>query len=174
MLRRLPAGASLSAGVAGGDGSWLLSPSDLTGLSLRLPPDWSRDLTLEMVAITVQDRDGGLASAAQAIEVQLRPAASSELARPIPIAIDPEMLAGEGGPFDAIIVRDLPPGTRLSAGAYDPAIDSWVLRPAQIGELAMTPEGGRGGSFTIAVLGVRLSEGDGRPRLLARIPITIP
>ena len=173
VVRRLPAGASLSAGVPSGDGSWLLSPSDLAGLSLMLPPGCTRDLRLEMVAITVQGRDGELASASQAFEVPLRPAPATDVARPIPIAIDPRVLRGEGAPFDAIIVRDLPARAKLSAGAYDPAIDSWVLLPSQVGQLAVTPGIGQSEDFTITVLGVRLSEGGARPRLLARIPIAI-
>ena len=54
VVRRLPAGAGLSAGVACDDGSWLLSPRDLGGLSLVPPSGWTRDLTLEIVAIAVR------------------------------------------------------------------------------------------------------------------------
>jgi len=172
VVRGLPHGASLSAGIASGDGSWLLSPRDLAGLSLMPPPGWAMDLALEIAAITVRNRDGEFASASEAIAVPLRPAPLSDVARPIPIAIDPQMLSREA-PFDAIIVRDLPARARLSAGAYDPAIDSWVLLPLQVAELAVTPEVGQGEDFTITLLGVRLSDGGARPRLLARIPITV-
>jgi hypothetical protein len=172
VVRRLPAGASLSAGVAGGDGSWLLSPSDLHGLSLQLPPGWTCDLALEMVAIAVQDRDGELASASSTTEVALRPASSGHVPAPIPIPVDPQMLSRHG-PMDAIIVRDLPADATLSAGAYDPAIDGWVLLPRQLGGLTVTPEAWRSEDFTITLLGVRLSDGGARPRLLVRVPIAI-
>ena len=172
VVRQLPPGASLSAGVASGDGDWLLSPTDLSGLSLTPPSGWTRDLRLEIVAIAVQDRDGELASASKPIEVPLHPAPPADVARPIPIAVDPQVLSGEA-PFDAIIVRDLPARAKLSAGAYDSAIDSWVLLPSQVAELAVTPDVGQSDNFTITLLGVRLSDGGARPRLLARMPITV-
>jgi hypothetical protein len=172
VVRRLPAGAGLSAGVACDDGSWLLSPRDLGGLSLVPPSGWTRDLTLEIVAIAVQDRDGQLASVSNAMAVPLA-APSGRVVSPIPIAIDPQALSGDDAPLDAIIVRDLPADATLSAGAYDPAIDGWVLLPHQTGSLTVTPGTGQTEGFTLTVLGVRLADGGGRPRLLARIPVTI-
>jgi hypothetical protein len=173
VVRQLPAGANLSAGVAGGDGSWLLSPADLGGLSLTLPSGWTRDLVLEMVAIAVQGRDGELANASSTIEVALPPASSGRLPAPIPLPIDPQILSGDDGPLDAIIVRDLPAGATLSAGAYDPAIDGWVLLARQVRELTVTPGGGQAEGFTLTLLGIFLSDGRARSRLLAQIPVAI-
>ena len=70
-------------------------------------------------------------------------------------------------------MRDLPADATLSAGAYDPAIDGWVLLPRQAGALTVTPGTGQTEGFTLTLLGVRLADGGGRPRLLARIPVTI-
>jgi hypothetical protein len=53
VVRGLPAGAGLSAGVAGGDGSWLLSPRDLPGLAIVTPPQGTSDLALEVAAIAI-------------------------------------------------------------------------------------------------------------------------
>ena len=73
VVRGLPKAAGLSAGVASGDGSWLLSPRNLAGLSLAVPPDLTGDLPLEVVAISVASREGALTSASQAVVVPLRP-----------------------------------------------------------------------------------------------------
>jgi hypothetical protein len=172
VVRRLPAGAGLSAGVACDDGSWLLSPRDLGGLSLVPPSGWTGDLTLEIVAIAVRNRDGELARVSSAMAVPLPSAPSGQVPAPIPIAIDPGVLSAKDAPLDAIIVRDLPADATLSAGAYDPAIDGWVLLPRQAGALTVTPGTGQTEGFTLTLLGVRLADG-GRPRLLARIPVAI-
>ncbi|MGH6904515.1 MAG: hypothetical protein ACREIR_17430 [Geminicoccaceae bacterium] len=173
VVRRLPAGASLSAGVACDDGSWLLSPRDLGGLSLVPPSGWTRDLTLEVVAIAVRDRDGELARVSSAMAVPLASAPSGHVPAAIPIAIDPRVLSAADAPLDAIIVRDLPADAMLSAGAYDPTIDGWVLLPRQAGALTVTPGTGQTEGFTLTLLGVRLADGGGRPRLLAKIPVAI-
>jgi hypothetical protein len=79
-----------------------------------------------------------------------------------------------GGPFDAVIVRDLPVGVTLSAGTYDPAIAGWVLLPRQLSELSVITPGGQSADFTLSLLGVSLRPGGGaRPRVLARVPVTI-
>jgi hypothetical protein len=173
VIRRLPAGAALSAGAACDDGTWLLSPRDLGGLCLTPPPGWSGELTLEVVAIAVRDRDGELASVSSAIAVPLRPVPGGRAPAPIPVAIDARVLNGDGASLDALIVRDLPAGATLSAGAYDAAIDGWVLLPRQAGALTVTPAIGQTEDFTLTLLGVRLSDARAKPRLLARIPIAL-
>jgi hypothetical protein len=173
VVRRLPPGAVLSAGVACDDGSWLVSPRDLSGLSLGPPAGSSGELTLEVVAIAVRDRDGELASVSTTIAVPLRPAPGGQAPAPIAVAIDSRALSRDGAPLDALIVRDLPAGATLSAGAYDPAIDGWVLLPRQAGTLRVTPGIGQTDDFTLTLLGVRLSDAPARPRLLARIPIAL-
>ena len=88
-------------------------------------------------------------------------APSGRVGSPIPIAIDPQALSGDDAPLDAIIVRDLPADATLSAGAYDPAIDGWVLLPRQAGALTVTPGTGQTEGFTLTLLGVRLADDGG-------------
>ena len=57
VVRGLPEGARLSAGVASGDGSWLLSPADLPGLSLTPSRDRAADVSIELTAIGKFDGD---------------------------------------------------------------------------------------------------------------------
>ena len=71
-VRGLPEGASLSAGVASGDGSWLLSPPDLPGLSLTPPRDWASDLSLEIAAIAIASHEGELTASASTVLVPWR------------------------------------------------------------------------------------------------------
>jgi hypothetical protein len=244
VVRGLPKGARLSAGVESGDGSWLLTPSDLPGLSMTSPPEGASDLALEVAAIAIASPDGVLTSAAKTVFVPLRSVAiqpapsavvepgpsplvapaptptaepwSSRLVAPVPaptaepgpsglvepapsamvepgsspsvepapaapdepahgsmpLGLDPQVLSGDG-PFDAVVVRDLPAGVTLSAGTYDAAIAGWVLLPHQLSELSVITASGQSAEFTLCLLGVCLRLGGGaRPRVLARVPVT--
>ena len=212
VMRGLPEGASLSAGVASGDGSWLLSPRDLPGLSLTPPRDWASNLSLEIAAIALASAEGELTATASTTVVPWRSAvvepgpafmdepapsatlgsassraehepaasvgsASSWVVEPartsIPLDLDLQIL-GEGGPFDAFIVRGLPAGVSLSAGTYDPAMGVWVLLPHQLSGLSVLTSGGWIDDFALSLMGLSLRAGAGaRPRLLARVPVTI-
>ena len=89
MIGDMPEGATLSAGTAGGDGSWMLSPQDLAGLTLRLPVGHANAIALKVTALAIRNRDGELATAADTVRVSLDPAS------PIPLGIDPAR-AGRG------------------------------------------------------------------------------
>lgn len=171
VIRGLPHGASLSAGVASGDGSWQLSPQDLTGLSLTPPPGWTLDFALEVVTITVQNRDGELASASRTVLVPFQATSGRPPRAPIPIVVDPQLLSAQDVSLDAIVVRDMPPEATLSAGAHDPEIGGWVLLPRQMSGLTLTPGIGQIEDFTLTLLGISLSDGRARSRLLAQIPV---
>jgi hypothetical protein len=203
VVRGLPEGAELSPAVASGDGSWLLSPADLVGLTITAPPDWASDIALKVAAIAIASPEGELTGATKTVLVPLQsapprpveprmvapapsaavepapslmvepaPAPSDEPAHAsIPLGLDPEVLGG-GGPFDAVIVRDLPAGVTLSAGTYDPAIAGWVLLPHQLSDLSVMAASGHSAAFTVTLLGVCLRLGGGaRPRVLARVPV---
>jgi hypothetical protein len=172
VIRGLPEAASLSAGVASGDGSWLLSPRDLAGLSLALAPAAAVDVPLDVVAIRVASQDGELTSASHTVTVP-PPDATHGTLSPIPLALDPEELLA-GGPFDAVLVLDVPAGAALSAGTYDPEIDAWVLLPRQLAEASIIPGTTHAREVTLSLLGVCLRPGAAAgPRVLAKVPLTI-
>jgi hypothetical protein len=173
VVRGLPEGASLSAGVASGDGSWLLSPRSLAGLSLTVPPGLMVDLPLEVVAISVASPDGALTSAANTLVVPLRPDAVEVAPAAIALGLDPQAFS-QGESFDAIIVLDVPAGATLSQGTHDPVIDAWVLRPRQLADLSVLPARGHNQDFTLSLFGVCLQPGSrAGPRLLAQLPVSV-
>jgi hypothetical protein len=173
LVRGLPKAASLSAGAGSGDGSWLLSPLSLRGLSLTLPAGLTTDFPLEVVAIAVAGRDGQLTSASNTIVVPLHSDPGAVAPAPIPLGLDAQALT-QCGPFDAIIVLDVPADATLSAGTYDPALDAWVVLPRQLAELSVLPASGHEQDFTLSVLGVCLQSGSREgPHLLAQVPVTV-
>lgn len=171
VISGLGKGAALSAGIDNGDGSWSLTPEDLAGLALAPSPTDASDLVLEVRAITVKNRDGDLASASKTIRVPLASAEAASGRIAIPVLVDPDLLR-QGGAVDAIMVRDLPAGTGLSVGTFDPSINAWVLLPSQLGALVVTPAGGQGEDFTLTLTGIALAPA-GPAQVLARIPIAM-
>lgn len=173
LVRGLPEATSLSAGARSGDGSWLLSPRDLVGLSLILPVSLTADFPLEIVAIRVANRDGELTSASSTVTVPVRSDALDVAPAPIPLGLAPGAL-GDSGPFDAIIVLGVPVGGSLTPATYDREIDAWVLLPRQLAELSVLPASGQDQDFTLSLFGVCLQPGSGEgPRLLAEVPVTV-
>jgi hypothetical protein len=92
--------------------------------------------------------------------------------RMIVLDLNPPALAGEA--FDALVIRDLPAGALLSAGAYDPAIDGWVLRSQDLGGLAVLSPPELRADFTVTLLGIALRPGEANTaRVLARLPVRV-
>jgi hypothetical protein len=165
VIGRLPQGAGLSAGIDNGDGSWMLSPLDLTGLTLTAPAACREDIVLTVTAFVVENREGEMAAVSDTIRLPL------DRSAPIALAIDPAVLQAGGPGLNALVIRDLPEGARLSAGTYDPAIGGWVLLPRQLERLTLTPPSGEVG-FTLTVLGISLGAGgSGQAKVLTRLPI---
>jgi hypothetical protein len=142
-------------------------------LSVNPPPGLTLDLALEVVAIAVRNRDGELARASLSAQVPLRAAPGGRVRAPIPLRVDPQVLSRQAAALDALVVRDLPAGATLSVGAYDPAIDGWVLLPRQLGELTVTPGVGQIADFTLTLLGISLAGGRARSHFLDRVPVTV-
>ena len=160
----VPQGAVLSAGVDNGDGNWMLSPQDLTGLALTAPAACREDIVLKITAVAVENREGELIAVSDTIRLSL------DRGAPIALAIDPAVLKAGGPGLNALVIRDLPEGARLSTGTYDPAIGGWVLLPRQLAGLTLTPPAGQAG-FALTVLGISLGAGGGQAKVLSRLPI---
>lgn len=168
----LPWGAALSAGIDNGNGSWTLSPKELSGLCLTPPPGWAQDLTLQVTAVTVKNRVGELATASGTVGVSFEPPLEPRADGSTPLVIDPALARDGASTLSALVVRGVPAGARLSAGTYDPAIEGWVLLPDQLADLAVTlPEGGA--DCTLTVLGIALEPGGhARSKVLTRVPVS--
>jgi hypothetical protein len=79
-------------------------------------------------------------------------------------------LAGQG--FHALLVRDVPAGARLSAGAYNPVLDGWMMRPQDLGTLTISAPPELRAGFTVTLMGIALRPGDADAvRILAWLPV---
>jgi hypothetical protein len=202
VMHGVPEDARLSTGVRDDDGAWSISPLDLPTVTISLAPRGDGEASgvdgnLRITGIALAE-DGELVATSETVpladylgdpdadapalgapapvqDAAARPAddaASTVGPRMIALELNPPALAGEA--FDALVIRDLPAGARLSAGAYDPAIDGWVLRPQDLGALKILPSPGLRGNFTVTLLGIALRQGDANAtRLLARLPVRL-
>lgn len=202
VMHGVPEDAQLSTGVRDDDGSWAISPRDLATVTISLASAGSSagaseaqgadgDLSItgialaengELVAMSetvpLADYLGDPGARPPASDIDAAPAAPAANvasdAEPRRIALDLNPPALAGGAVDALVIRDLPPGARLSAGAYDPAIDGWVLRPQDLSGLAILPPPEMRADFTVTLLGIALHEGDSNAaRVLARLPVRL-
>jgi hypothetical protein len=197
VIRGVPEGARLSAGVLDEDGSWLVSPLDLPSVAISLPSEdvggeaqgGDGDLSITGMALA---EDGALAAISETVPladylgdpgpgVQMLPGSGAPAAsnsgvatepRRIPLEVDPHVAAHEQ--LDALVIRDLPAAARLSAGAYDAAINGWVLMPHDMSGLAILPPADLREDFTVTLLGVALRPCEANAvRVLARLPVTL-
>lgn len=70
----VPASATLSAGTNNGDGTWTLTPAQLTGLTIALPDNLPNDaaFTLTVTATATEQSNGSVASASAPVAVTVR------------------------------------------------------------------------------------------------------
>jgi hypothetical protein len=202
VMRGVPAGASLSRGIRDEDGSWSISPIDLATVTISLAGQaeevgetqiGDRDLTITGIAF---GEDGELVAISETVPLAdyladpapadpmpddragerhegSAPASAptSAAERVVPLAVDPQTMAGQA--FDALVVRDLPAGARLSAGAYDRAIAGWVLRPQDLSALAIVAPPDLRGDFLLTLTGIALRPGARPARALGGLSVTL-
>lgn len=161
-IEGVPAGATLSAGMDNGDGTWTLTPDLVDGLTLTPPQDYAGTFALNVVAIST---DGG--AVADTIGVTVTPVmdtpviavadASGSEDGAIALAIAASMPSGTSETVDSIIVTGVPDGALLSAGT-DNGDGTWSLLGSDLDGLTITPPPDFNGAFS---LGVSVTSSDG-------------
>ena len=68
----VPDGVTLSAGTDAGDGTWSLTPDDLSGLTMTVPDDIAADFSLTVTA-TATEQSGDTASTTANLSVDIEP-----------------------------------------------------------------------------------------------------
>jgi hypothetical protein len=145
----LPDGAALSAGTRQGDGSWLVSPADLSGLRLLPPADFSGTLDLVLRA-TAREARGDAASSEARFEVKVAPVVDGAVLAGLAAGNEDQWITLEvsfGASADAseawdsrVLVHGLPPGAVLSQGE-ELGGGSWAVDRAALaaGQVAIRP-----------------------------------
>jgi len=151
----VPAGAILSAGAGNGDGSWTLSPDQLSDLTLTPPKDYNGTFDVNVQATST---DGGVTSTSLSLHVgPVADAPSLAVADvsgaedgSIALTIATAMSSDTGETVDNVVLMGVPAGAILSAGT-DNGDGTWSLLPGDLAGLTLVPPTDYSGVFTIAV-----------------------
>ncbi|MCP4108057.1 MAG: hypothetical protein GY749_21345, partial [Desulfobacteraceae bacterium] len=147
VISGVPSDAVLSAGTDNGNGSWTVSVSDLSELTITTTDD--TDFTLTVRATSVEDENGHTASVEELINVTVKqtvgtptpnpePATGNE-DEPISLTINPEAANPDTETLSDITIYDVPAGATLSAGTYDEESGTWTVTADQLQNLTITP-----------------------------------
>ena len=182
-LSGLPEGGQLSAGQNLGNGSWLLSPQDLEGLTLIPAANSDENFSLN-ISVTIIGDDRRELTAQQLINVDVNAQADTpELTAQaafgdenslIELDINSYFPDLDGSENAYIIIQNLPPGSLLSTGTLQ-ADGSWRLQPEDLPGLMLTPPQYSDEDFklTITAYSEETSNGDIASSTL-ELPVSIP
>ena len=160
----VPDGASLSAGIDNGDGSWTLSAAELTGLTLNPPADSDVDFALTVQAIAteaagdVQTVTGtinvSLAADADLPTLVVNDAAGTEdQAIPLDIQLALNDVDGSESLAGDIILTGVPEGASLNLGSAGEG-GTWLISPA---DLAVTESNAAGDAVAWNIPGLTIT-----------------
>jgi len=157
----VPEGATLSAGIDNGDGSWTLTLAQLSGLTITPPADSDADFTLRVTATSVESSDGSTAQTIENIAVTVNPEADPPLVtvtnvtgnEDTAIALDITAELTDVSETLSVTVSGVPTGASLSAGT-DNGDGTYSLTSAQLSGLTITPPANSDADFTLSVTAI--------------------
>ncbi len=179
----VPSLASLSAGTRDADGSWTLTPAQLTGLTLTAPAgSFAGNATLTVTSTatesngTVESRTANLAvsitgvATAPTLAVQN---ATGQAGSAIPLTIASVLTATDGTESLSLTITGVPGQASLSAGTKN-ADGSWTLTPAQLAGLTLTaPAGSFAGTAALTVTATAKETDGSTASATASLPVAI-
>jgi hypothetical protein len=184
VIAGVPAGATLSAGTRGTDGSWTLTPAEAAGLTLTPPPHVSGRLDLTVTAVSREAATGEEASRSAPLAVTVTPVADAPALALAPatgvedgtiaLSIAATLADADGSESLArIVIAGVPAGAALSAGTRG-ADGAWTLAPQDLAGLRLTPPRDWSGRFDLSVTAVsREAETGEEASRSATLPVTV-
>ncbi|NQV84683.1 MAG: hypothetical protein HQ494_12790, partial [Rhodospirillales bacterium] len=179
----VPAGATLSAGTLNTDGTWTLSPDQLTGLTVTPAADSDADFALTVTATSTDGADTATSTSTINVTVdavadaptldlnasvagdQSAGAVTGDADTTIALDISSALTDTDGSESLSVTISGVPAGATLSSGTLN-TDGTWTLDPANgdLNNLSMTPPLGFSGAIALAVVATAL---DGTSTALA-------
>ncbi|HRQ81499.1 MAG TPA: cadherin-like domain-containing protein, partial [Azospirillaceae bacterium] len=178
----VPAGATLSAGVDNGDGTWTLSADDLAGLTLTPPQDFAGAINLSVTAKSVESNGGATATRTASFTVEVAAVADAPTLSVLDasgledgvIALD--VSAALSGVSDtetlSVTIAGVPAGAALSAGT-DNGDGTWTLTSAQLNDLSLTPPANFGGEIELSITATATESNGSTATQSAALTVTV-
>lgn len=164
----VPNGAVLSNGTPLGNGIWVLTPAELSGLTITPPPDSNVDFTLTVTA-TSTESNGDIATISAQLPVNVIGVADTPLLQAQLASGDEDIAANftidgaltdtDGSETLTYLISNVPSGATLSAGT-DNGDGTWTLTADQVQGLQFTPPLHFSGSVSMLVTAIA-TEDDG-------------
>jgi large repetitive protein len=160
VIAGLPEGARLSKGINNGDGSWTLTPSQLTGLTVTPPADWSGNMNLTVQAHARETSNGSVATTHATFQVKVDAAADTPVVsardasgledQPIALNLSAALTDRDGSETLSVVISNMPAGATLNHGTRQ-ADGTWIVSPSDLPHLAVTPPQNFSGTFALTV-----------------------
>ncbi|MFC3127674.1 hypothetical protein ACFOD4_21635 [Pseudoroseomonas globiformis] len=170
VLRGMPEGTRLSAGVNNGDGSWTLRPDQLAGLTLMPPLNWSGRMQLTLVGYAMEAADGGHASSHTEFNVHVAGVADMPLVDAgegsrglegglLAVDLRAQLADRDGSEQLVVTVAGVPEGGSFTAGMRL-ADGRWSIPGEALGDLGFRPPAFYSGTLVLGFT-VTAMEADG-------------
>ncbi len=169
VISGVPAGAALSAGTLNGDGTWTLTPGQLSGLTITPPTNADADFNLTIVATSTEVNGGDTASATSTLAVTVAAdadapnvtvsGASGAEDTAIALTIGSTLTDVDGSESQSIVISGVPSGAALSAGTNNGG-GTWTLTAAQLLGLTITPPANSDADFNLTIVATSTDGGD--------------
>jgi hypothetical protein len=169
IISGVPSGASLSHGSRHDDGTWSVLPADLHHLTITAPENFSGSFELTMRATSRETSNGRTASTQTTFRVHVDPVADAPDVTVVNFSGQEDTairLTGLGGALRdtdgseslSFVLSGLPDGATLNIGTKR-ADGTWLLTPAQLSEVILTPPANVSGRYTLTLTGVSAERG---------------
>ena len=162
ILSELPPGAVPSAGFPFGEGEWLLSRTDLDGLTVSVSRTHADDFSPHVTAF-YEDTSGAVTSydkaPFEAVPVFGQGTGAAGADQPIPLDVSIAVAGlGAGDILYDVTVTGVPDGAKLTAG-IDNGDGSWTLLPGQLDDVGLVVPNGFAGTLTLAYSAIGIGGG---------------
>ncbi|MCB2100461.1 MAG: hypothetical protein KDE22_06305, partial [Rhodobacterales bacterium] len=165
----VPSGATLSAGINNGDGTWTLTAADLPGLTVTPPANSDVDFQLTVTATSTEGGSGATATSTGTIDVSVAADADAPTLtlndasgtedQAISLNLSSALTDTDGSESLSITIGGVPSGATLSAGTNN-GDGTWTLEPGDLAGLTITPPANSDADFQLTVTATS-TEADG-------------
>ncbi len=181
-IANIPTGASLNQGALQSNGTWRLTPEQLSGLTITPPANSAEDIALTVTAYSTENENDDVAQTRTTLNITVDAVADAPLLQTvaatgledtdIALTIQPSLVDTDGSETLRVRISDLPTGASLNQGTRQ--VDgSWLLSAAELSGLHITPAPNDHSDFTLTVTAYSTESGGDEAQRSVALPVTV-